>query len=68
MQRRRARFFLGLTDPADPEADPLETLVDVCFDLAKAFSQHPDAFLSMPIEDIPFYAEAASRLAARMKG
>jgi hypothetical protein len=58
-------FFLGVDQ--DPE-EVIESLVDLCFDIAHVLRQHPDCFLNLTVPDLNFYAAATVRLTKRLKG
>lgn len=54
------RFFHGwLEDESDGAF--VRSYVDSCFWLAEHFGQHPDRFLDIPMDDLPFYVDSLNR-------
>lgn len=49
------------------EKEVIAELVDVCFDLAEVFGQHPDAFLHKTITELQFYSEQMVRMSKRRR-
>lgn len=59
-------FFPRVGEEETPAAI-VKALVDQCFDLAHVLRGTPDTYLDLPIDDLPFYIDAANRLTKRLK-
>jgi len=60
------RPFFPRLDETDETEAVVQSHVDRCFELALAYHQDPDVFLSKPLDDLGFYVEQTNLANARM--